>query len=126
MTLLGGCPYGQKLNKIYSKSNKSIAQLFERFGKICSISARKGTPQTFKSKNYGFSKKRHLRVVRNGVFTRSDGIYRSKVTAERVVDDGGTGVSKVWNDPKQTLRKHYVGSTWIQIRLYLYPNETLL
>jgi len=80
-------------------------------------SARKGTPQTFKSKNYAFSEKRHLRVVRIGVFTRSIGIYKWMVTAERVVDDGGTGVSKVWNDPKQTLRKHYVGSAWDQIRL---------
>ena len=48
------------------------------------------------------------------------------VTAERGVDDGGTGVSKVWNDPKQSLRKHYVGSTWVQNRLYLRPNQTLL
>ena len=39
---------------------------------------------------------------------------------------GGTGVSRVWNNPNQTLRKHYVGSTWFQIRLYLHPNETLL
>ena len=67
-----------------------------------------------------------LRVVRNGVFTRSDGIYKWMVTAEQGVDDGGTDVSKVWNDPKQTLRKHYVGSTWVQNRLYLHPNETLL
>ncbi len=58
-----------------------------------------GTQQTFKSKNYGFSKKRHLRVVPIGIFTRSDGIYKWMVTAERGVDDGGTGVSKVWNDP---------------------------
>jgi len=58
-----------------------------------------GTQQTFKSKIHGFSKKRHLRVVRNGISTRSDGIYNWMVTAERVVDDGGTGVSKVWNDP---------------------------
>ena len=122
----GGCPYGQKLNKIYSKSNKSIAQLFERFGKICSISARKGTQQTFKSKIHGFSKSRHLRVVRNGVFTRSDGIYKWMVTAERVVDNGGTGVRNVWNNPKQSLRKHYLDSTQVQNRLYLHPNETLL
>jgi len=67
-----------------------------------------------------------LRVVPIGVFTRSDGIYKWMVTAERGVDDGGTGVSKVWNDPKQTLRKHYLDSTWVQIRLYLQPNETLL
>ena len=85
-----------------------------------------GTQQTFKSKNYAFSKKRHLRVVRNGVFTRSDGIYKWMVTAERVVDDGGTGVSIAWNNPKQTLRKHYVGSTWFQIRLYLHFNKTFL
>ena len=105
------------MNKIYSKSNKSIAQLFERFGRICSISARKGTQQTFKSIIHGFSRERHLRVVRIGVFTRSIGIYKWMVTAERGVDDGGTGVSKVWNNPKQTLRKHYVGSTWVQNRL---------
>ena len=85
-----------------------------------------GTPQTFKSKIHGFSRERHLRGVRNGVFTRSDGIYKWMVTAEHVVDDGGTGVSKVWNDPKQSLRKHYLDSTWVQIRLYLHPNETLL
>ena len=85
-----------------------------------------GTQQTFKSKNYGFSKKRHLRVVPIGVSTRSIDIYKWKVTAGRVVDDGGTGVSKVWNDPKQTLRKHYVDSTWDQNRLYLRLNETLL
>ena len=85
-----------------------------------------GTQQTFKSKNYAFSKKRHLRVVRNGVSTRSSGIYKWKMTAERGIDDGGTGVSIVWNNPKQSLRKHYVGSTWVQIRLYLHPNETLL
>jgi hypothetical protein len=76
-----------------------------------------GTQQTFKSKIHGFSKKRHLRGVRNGVFTRSGGIYKWKVTAKRGVDDGGTGVSKVWNDPKQSLRKHYEDSTWVQIRL---------
>ena len=88
--------------------------------------ARKGTPQTFKSKNYGFSKKRHLRVVPIGVSTRSIGIYRWMVTAERGIDDGGTDVSKVWNNPNQTLRKHCVGSTWGQIRLYLHLNQTLL
>jgi len=84
-----------------------------------------GTPQTFKSKIHGFSRERHLRVVRIGVFTRSIGIYKWMVTAEQVVDDGGTGESKVWNDPKQSLRKHYVGSTWIQIRLYLGSKQTL-
>ena len=89
-------------------------------------SARKGTLHTFKSKIDVFSKISHLRVVPIGVFTRSDGIYRSKVTAERVVDDGGTGVSKVWNNPKQSLRKHYVGSTWVQIRLYLGSKQTIL
>jgi len=113
----GWCPYGQKLNKIYPKSNRSTAWIFVRFGKICSISARKGTPQTLKSKIHGFSKKRHLRGVPIGVFTRSDGIYKWMVTAERDVDDCGTGVSIVWNDPKQSLRKHYVGSTWVQNRL---------
>ena len=85
-----------------------------------------GTPQTFKSKIHGFSRERHLRVVRIGVFTRSDGIYRSKVTAEQGIDDGGTGVRNVWNNPKQTLRKHYLDSTWGQNRLYLHLNETLL
>ena len=79
-----------------------------------------------KVKSMAFSKKRHLRGVRNGVFTRSDGIYKWMVTAERGVDDGGSGVSKVWNNPKQTLRKHYLDSTWIQNRLYLHLNETLL
>ena len=59
-----------------------------------------GHPAKIKSKNHAFSKISHLRVVRIGVFTRSDGIYKWKVTAERVVDDGGTDVSKVWNNPK--------------------------
>jgi hypothetical protein len=50
-----------------------------------------------------FSKKRLLRVVQYGVFTRYCGIYKWMVTEERGVDDGGTGVSKVWNNLKQTL-----------------------
>jgi len=56
-----------------------ICLILNRF---CSISARKGTLQTFKSKIHGFSRERHLRVVRNGVFTCSDGIYKWMVTAE--------------------------------------------
>ena len=81
---------------------------------------------SIESKIHGFSRERHLRVVRIGVFARSDGIYKWMVTAERVVDDGGTGVSKVWNDLKQSLRKRYEDSTWVQIRLYLHLNKTLL
>ena len=85
-----------------------------------------GHPAKIKSKNRAFSKISHLRVVRIGVFTCSSGIYKWMVTAERVVDDGGTGVRSVWNDPKQSLRKHYVDSTWVQSRLYLHLNQTLL
>jgi len=108
-----------------SKNIVFLGQKHSTFGskRLHFLSRRSIKPTSW---NHDFSKKRHLRVVRNGVFTRSIGIYKWMVTAERPLDDVGKGVSNVWNDPKQTLRKHYVGSTWFQIRLYLHPNETLL
>ena len=72
----------------------------------------------FRAQKHRFYEAKGLkRVVLNGAFTRSDGTYKWMVTAERGVDDGGTGVRNVWNDPKQTLRKHYLDSTWVQNRL---------
>ena len=57
----------------FSLTLKALFKLF----KFVSNKSPKATQRTLKSRNFSFSKKRHLRVVPNGVITCSDGIYHS-------------------------------------------------